>query len=246
MEVAQILEVWGTGGPSSTPFYIHTDPPAKHTILYSPESRALQHCKGEINLCYQEGKWDDYKKITNPYEYIFLSWNRRSSRSVATRQPLSRSYFKMVELWKRLDLSNVFRSLAEDGVVTAHAAEGPGGFIEACATMLQRDGLTFRSAKAITLRSDAKNIPGWRKAQQFLQRWPMVTIHDGQDGTGNILLESNQDAFVLSVRSEHPSGVHFFTADGGFDFSNDYNAQEDSVLPPVSYTHLTLPTKRIV
>lgn len=231
MEFSQTLEVWGTGGPSSVPLHKNTDPPLKNLILYSPESRVLQQSKGEINLCYQEGKWDDYKKITNPYEYIFLSWNRRSSRSVATRQPLSRSYFKMVELWKRLDLSNEFQALSHKGITTAHAAEGPGGFIEACTTMLERGGLTLQSAKAITLRSDAKNVPGWRKAQRFLQQWPMITIHDGQDGTGNILLEANQDAFVVSVRTDHPEGVNLFTADGGFDFSSDYNAQEDSVLP---------------
>ena len=104
MEFSNILEVWGTGGPPTHPLILNKDNQAKGKVFYSPESRTLQQCKSEINLSYQEGKWDDYKKITNPYEYIFLSWNRRSSRSVATRQPLSRSYFKMVELWKRLNL----------------------------------------------------------------------------------------------------------------------------------------------
>lgn len=233
MEFLKILEVWGTGGPSSLPIKKNTDKREKGKVFYSPESRTLQQCKGEINLFYQEGKWDDYKKITNPYEYIFLSWNRRSSRSVATRQPLSRSYFKMIELWKRLDLTNEFRKLLKpgQGVCTAHAAEGPGGFIEACATMLDRDTLSFESAIAITLRSDVKNVPGWRKASRFLEQYPQVSIHDGADGTGNILLEQNQDAYVQSVRTKYPEGVHFFTADGGFDFSNDYNAQEDSVFP---------------
>ena len=93
-----ILEVWGTGGPSTVPLVLHTkETTTKSRTIYSPESRALQQCKNEIDMFYQEGKWDDYKKITNPYEYIFLSWNRRSSRSVSTRQPLSRSYFKMIE-----------------------------------------------------------------------------------------------------------------------------------------------------
>jgi hypothetical protein len=84
---------------------------------------------------------------------------------------------------------------------------------------------------AITLRSDVKNVPGWRKATRFLESNPQVTIHYGQDETGNILAKENQDAFVKATREKHPEGVHFFTADGGFDFSNDYNAQEDSVFP---------------
>ena len=229
MEFSQMLEVWGDGGPPTTPIQKNKGQ-TKGKVFYSPESRELQKSKCDINLFYQEGKWDDYKKITNPYEYIFLSWNRRSSRSVASRQPLSRSYFKMVELWTHLRLSEAFQALGTN-ICTAHAAEGPGGFIEASQTLLQRDGLVFESAMAITLRSDVKNVPGWRKASRFLESNPQVTIHYGQDGTGNILLQENQDAFVQATREKHPEGVHFFTADGGFDFSNDYNAQEDSVFP---------------
>ena len=232
MEFSKTLEVWGTGGPSSLPLRKNTDTNAKGKVFYSPESRTLQQCKGEINLFYQEGKWDDYKKITNPYEYIFLSWNRRSSRSVAKRQPLSRSYFKMIELWKILNMTEELKRISKDGKIrTAHAAEGPGGFIEACATMIEKGDMVFDNASAITLRSDLKNVPGWRKASRFLQLYPQIQIHDGEDGTGNILLEANQDAFVASVKEKNPNGVHIFTADGGFDFSNDYNAQEDSVFP---------------
>jgi hypothetical protein len=229
MESSQMLEVWGAGGPPTHPIQINQGN-AKSKVFYSPSSRELQTSKCEINLFYQEGKWDDYKKITNPYEYIFLSWNRRSSRSVASRQPLSRSYFKMVELWMHLNLSEEFKQFGSN-IHTAHAAEGPGGFIEACQTLLDRDGLRLESASAITLRSDVRNVPGWRKATRFLESNPQVKIHYGEDGTGNILLLENQKAFVATVRANHPEGVHFFTADGGFDFSNDYNAQEDSVFP---------------
>lgn len=228
-----ILQVWGTGGPSAEPLHIAKEPYAKHSILHSPESRSLQRYKNEIDLFYEEGKWDDYKKITNPYEYIFLSWNRRSSRSVTTRQPLSRSYFKMIELWKRLDLDTFLKPLIDKnkGLITAHAAEGPGGFIEACTVISERNGWDYLSAFAITLRSEAKNVPGWRKAARFLSYFPQIHIHDGEDGTGNILRIENQNAYVESVRAEHIDGVHIFTADGGFDFSNDYNAQEDTVFP---------------
>jgi 23S rRNA U2552 (ribose-2'-O)-methylase RlmE/FtsJ len=202
-------------------------------VLCSPQWHTLQLAKNEINSCYQEGKWDDYKKVTNPYEYIFLSWNRRSSRSVAIRQPLSRSYFKLVELWKTLDLSTRLAPLVQrdGGLVTAHAAEGPGGFIEACTVMAERKSWSFKGATAITLRSDAKKIPGWRKAQHFLASYPNIIIHDGADGTGDILKKANQAAYVAAVRKESPRGVHLYTADGGFDFSGDYNAQEDAIFP---------------
>jgi 23S rRNA U2552 (ribose-2'-O)-methylase RlmE/FtsJ len=229
-----VLEVYDSGGPLLGPPEPFSGPgPASLMTISSPESRSLQQAKNMIDLYYKEGKWDDYKKITNPYEYIFLSWNRRSSRSVAVRQPLSRSYFKMIELWKRLNLSSELEDLVErdGGLLTAHAAEGPGGFIEACATMCESQDWGFKAAHAITLRSDAKNIPGWRKAAHFLEMHPQINIHHGADETGNILVKENQDAYVTATREAHPQGVHLFTADGGFDFSSDYNAQEDSVFP---------------
>jgi len=228
------LSCGGPGGPVTSALKLKPGSPgATSPVLCSPQWRTLQVAKNEINTCYQEGKWDDYKKVTNPYEYIFLSWNRRSSRSVAVRQPLSRSYFKLVELWKTLDLSTRLALLAErdGGLVTAHAAEGPGGFIEACAVMAAKRGWTLKGSTAITLRSDAKKIPGWRKAQQFLAAYPAVVIHNGADGTGDILKKENREAYVSAVRKAHPRGVHFYTADGGFDFSEDYNAQEDAIFP---------------
>jgi 23S rRNA U2552 (ribose-2'-O)-methylase RlmE/FtsJ len=223
----------GPGGPSITPLLPYTGAPLPHTpVICTPEWHMLQQAKNEINCCYQEGKWDDYKKVTNQFEYVFLSWNRRSSRSVATRQPLSRSYFKLIELWKSLDLTTRLAPLSTGaGLVTAHSAEGPGGFIEACTVMAEKNRWGFKSATAITLRSDAKKVPGWRKAAHFLAAYPQIAIHDGADGTGNILLRANQDAYVDAVLTAHPSGAHLYTADGGFDFSNDYNAQEDAIFP---------------
>lgn len=227
--------VFEDGGPLLVPLLGATGPPlaSSSVVMTSPENKSLQQAKNEIDLFYREGKWDDYKKITNPYEYIFLSWNRRSSRSVAIRQPLSRSYFKMIELWKMMELDELLEGLAErdDGLITSHAAEGPGGFIEACVERSLGNRWPFKSAYAITLRSEAKNVPGWRKAASFLETHPQIVIHDGDDGTGNILLKTNQDAYISSIRVAHPAGTHLFTADGGFDFSGDYNAQEDSILP---------------
>ena len=166
------LELWGAGGPLATPLALFSGGLAlfHRSTICTPESRALQHCKAGITGFYEEGKWDDYKKITNPFEYVFLSWNRRSSYSVATRQPLSRSYFKMIELWKRIGLREHLKPLvgATGGLVTAHSAEGPGGFIEACIYSAMRNDWAFQAATAITLRSEAKNVPGWRKAAKFL------------------------------------------------------------------------------
>jgi hypothetical protein len=244
-----VLEAKGFGGPPTVALeYSATETPPTPPLA-TPEGRALLMVKSQIDVFYTEGKRDDYKKITNPYEYVFLSWNRRSSRSVATRMPLSRSYFKMIEMWRHLRLDEVLAPLvAADGALrTAHSAEGPGGFIEACGVAAAKAGWTVGASHAITLRSDAKNVPGWRKAARFLESHPEIHIHDGADGTGNILVPANRAAFAAAVGESTLSqservitpigqwprecGVHLYTADGGFDFSNDYNAQEDSVFP---------------
>jgi 23S rRNA U2552 (ribose-2'-O)-methylase RlmE/FtsJ len=217
------MEIHGEGGPTTTP-WVRSAKEFQHAYG-TPEGKALQQAKHAIQ---EETKWDDFKKITNPYEYVFLSWNRRSSRSVSTRQPLSRSYFKMIELWKQAGLTQEIAQLVarDTGLKTAHAAEGPGGFIEACWEQGKRAGWTTNQTDAITLRSDARNIPGWRKASRFLAERPQIHIHEGADGTGDILKRINQDAFVDVAK-----GAHIYTADGGFDFSSDYDAQEDSVFP---------------
>lgn len=214
------MEIQGNGGPHQTRW---VRPCKGHHTLVTPEGRALQLVKNAIQ---NENQWDDFKKITNPYEYVFLSWNRRSSRSVATRQPLSRSYFKMVEIWRRMRLGTELATLVarDGGLKTAHTAEGPGGFIEACWEQGKALGWTVKQTDAITLRSDARNIPGWRKAVRFLAERPAIHIHEGADGTGDILLPMNQEAFT-----DIAAGAHVYTADGGFDFSADYNAQEDNI-----------------
>ena len=220
-----ILERGGRGGPAEERWIPwNNDPPKDTHIIRTLESKALSIAKEEITMYYEQGQWDDYKKITNPYEYIFLSWNRRTSRSVATRSPLSRSYFKMIEFWKYANLTKELSILAAGGLKTAHSAEGPGGFLEAIAVMADKIGWNYLECHAMTLKSTTKHVPGWRKAVTFLETHPNVHISYGKDDTGNILQKENRTHFLEECKK-----VHLYTADGGFDFSGDYSAQEDSI-----------------
>lgn len=171
--------------------------------------------KNEIDRTAPASLWDDAKKITNPYEYVFLSLQRRMHRSVASLVPLSRSYFKMIELWDGLGLN------AASIKSTAHSAEGPGGFLEA---IQHRVGQPI-SMTAMTLKSNERTVPGWRKSQAFLTRYPQITVTYGVDGTGNLYSLANQAAFTALS----PATADLYTADGGFDFSADYNGQENTV-----------------
>jgi 23S rRNA U2552 (ribose-2'-O)-methylase RlmE/FtsJ len=184
--------------------------------LHTPRHDELLRLKGEIEAVHPAGIWDDAKKITNPYEYVFLSLQKRMHRSIAAVQPLSRSYFKMMELWNLLDLRDIQR--------TSHTAEGPGGFLEA----IQHRAPGTRSI-AMTLRSTERSVPGWRKSQAFLRDHPAVTVTYGSDNTGNLYSLANQTAYQTAARSHLTLPADLYTADGGFDFSSDYNGQENTV-----------------
>lgn len=217
------------GGPTTSKIEFEMNTGNNHfeCLIFSPILSETQDVKNQIDSIYSQGIWDDYKKITNPYEYIFLSLSRRMSRSVATRTPLSRSYFKMLELWDGAELAKEIDALVkkDGGLISAHAAEGPGGFIESLHNSY-KDNVKY--SQGMTLRSTTRNIPGWRKTSHFLNKHPTINITYGKDGTGDLLNIENIDNFVEQYGDQK---AHIYTADGGFDFSSDFNAQEETILP---------------
>jgi len=84
----------------------------------------LTDTKKQIDGC--ESKWDIFKKYTNTFEYIHTILPNKKT-SVSKYKPISRSYFKMVELIDEFH----FGLDSLNPIQTFHLAEGPGGFIEA-------------------------------------------------------------------------------------------------------------------
>ena len=166
--------------------------------------------------------WDLAKRITNPYERIHTISSRLSlPPSVCILTPLSRSFFKMIEL---LSVLNFFENKSKvNKLRTLHLCEGPGGFIEALYHKASEQGRNIQVSYAITLRSSHQMIPGWRRATPFLQRHPTVKLVYGPTNTGDIYDHENQ-AYLRDLCKRQP--VHLITADGGFDFSDDFHAQE--------------------
>ena len=185
-----------------------------------PEHDKLMGLKDEIDRIQTVQTWDTAKKLTNPYEYIFLSLQKRTHRSIAACIPLSRSYFKMVEIWRLLGLK------PSEPFLTSHSAEGPGGFLEAIIDCIRP---VKSKMIAMTLKSTEKTIPGWRKSQQFLNANPNVLVTYGADGTGNLYSLENQEDYVRTAKAHLGGLADLYTADGGFDFSADFNAQENTI-----------------
>ena len=173
----------------------------------------LNNVKAEIDS--RQIEWDKYKKYTNPYEFIH-SIIPNSKQSVCRLKPLSRSFYKMVEICNLLFLLDYL----PDKCSTFHLAEGPGGFIEAIQSMrANRDDLYY----GMTLIDDSdQSIPGWKKSKAFLTKNPNVIIEKGIDGTGDLMSADNlRDCFT-----RYNGSMDLITADGGFDFSVDFNHQE--------------------
>jgi 23S rRNA U2552 (ribose-2'-O)-methylase RlmE/FtsJ len=179
--------------------------------------------------------WDLVKRITNPYELIFTSSNHADlPQSISILKPLSRSFFKFVEMF---ELMNFFETCKVTKYKSLHLCEGPGGFIEAFLDRAERYKKLVSGVWAMTLKQTNHSIPGWRAAGRLLARHPEIHIEYGPQNTGNILETDNQEFLEKTMRKS----THLVTADGGFDFSSDFQAQEKLIFPLlVSSSHIAL------
>lgn len=169
--------------------------------------------------------WELLKKKTNLYELIYTQDGSTCPPSLTVLRPLSRSYFKMIEI---LQVAKFFDRLAKgtQKLRSVHVAEGPGGFIEAFLDKASNHRIPVSKVFAMTLKPTNNHIPGWRRAYNFLQKHPEIKISYGEDGTGNLYESANQESFVRLAEGQK---AHLFTGDGGFDFSVNYEEQEKSV-----------------
>lgn len=162
-----------------------------------------------------ENKWNIYKSFINPYEYIHCIIPNKK-KCISKYRPISRSYFKMIEICNFFDIHLQFNF----PINTFHLAEGPGGFIEAFVNLRNNPYDTYTGMTLID--NNNRNVPSWKKGEFFLKKHKNVNIESGSDLTGNILSIENFDNII----SKYGEKMDIITADGGFDFSVDFNNQE--------------------
>lgn len=174
----------------------------------------LNKSKALIDKYSQE--WDNIKKYTNDYEFIggIIPGYKYSISKI---KPLSRAFYKLMEIFY---ISDIISHFPRTPIETFHLAEGPGGFIEAIAYM--RKNFNDRYYGMTLIDATNKQVPGWKKSEDFLRKNTNITIEQGADKTGNLY---NPDNLLLCIRKYRHS-MDIVTADGGFDFSVDYNKQE--------------------
>lgn len=197
--------------------YIHyvstgTNELEDHLCISKSLSNYLSLAKYSIQ--YNIHSWEKMKRYTNPYEYLHTVVPG-SKHSVCKNKPISRSYFKMIEIVETFQL---FDKMPEN-IHSFHLAEGPGGFMEAFCTLRGNAGDQYRG---MTLLSEDINVPGWKKINECIVKYPQLFIEKGEDGTGNIMTPEN----LMYVYAKYGGTMDIVTGDGGFDFSIDYNKQE--------------------
>lgn len=173
--------------------------------------------KSKIDNITEPHLWDKAKKLGNDYELIYLPNRKNKYDSIAIHQPLSRSYFKLWEIIKDFHLIN--KKIKYNILCLA---EGPGGFIEAIINYRKKLNMVD-DITAITLKSSNKDIPGWKKANKFLMNNSNIKVTYGKDNTGDLYKIEN----IIYLKNRLKHSIDFITADGGFDFSVNFNKQEE-------------------
>ena len=157
-------------------------------------------------------KWDSAKKISNDYEYIYTSSN--CNKNISNITPVSRSFFKLREI--------IYEYKIELNDICACIAEAPGGFIQSILKFSEDKRLNVSNIHGITLVSEDKDIPYWNP---LLLSNSKVVICNGKDGTGDLYKLENILYFIQRCGKQSCS---FVTADGGFDYTKDFEQELSS------------------
>lgn len=176
----------------------------------------LNTYKNEISTA---PSWCSIKKLTNNFELVHIN-SKTKNIGVANYDPISRSYFKLWEMIMDLNIID----LNQDKLDVGNIAEGPGGFVECIINMRKHFSDNHHKDKytCMTLKSGQQDIPNWNSACNILNT-NNITITFGADNTGNIYYRKNIKFFNKLVKNNK---LDLITADGGFDYSLDYNMQE--------------------
>jgi 23S rRNA U2552 (ribose-2'-O)-methylase RlmE/FtsJ len=204
----------------------------KDDILLNPkEIQKISASKNQINNYRYNKQWERIKKISNPYELVYVNDKMLSQKSVANIEPISRSFFKMLEITynffpeiiissKKYETYELPSSIKP--IKTLHLCESPGGFI--ASMRYSRNYHPNDELFTISLRPINKNIPSWNKSQEFFTANPQIKILYGVDNTGDIYNPSNILELTKDLGGYHTCDI--ITGDGGFDFSVEFNNQE--------------------
>jgi len=189
-------------------------------LLFKKYYKIVSNSKEKIDNLENSDNWDKMKKIGNPYELIYTTYNKkRKNDSISLYIPISRSYFKMWEIFHNFEIFKYFN--VNDNFVFSHLAEGPGGFMEASynyKNYLNNKKVCNDVFYGITLKPTNDYIPDWNKIKKIFNNKDNIKIE-----YGNLYYINDVNNYISKFNEKKANLV---TADGGFDYSSNFNGQE--------------------
>lgn len=161
--------------------------------------------------------WYIYRKLfTNS---LFLNYyHNKKNIGIFKKNVLSRSFFKMIEIQNDYNILK----MSNKKVKIAFIAEAPGGFIEAC-YKIRNKNIDDKYYTISLIDNKTSNIPTWYNLKKKMIHKKNIEICSGYDNTGDIYKLINIFNYINYV-GKHTCDI--VTADGGFDFTTDFINQE--------------------
>ena len=151
-------------------------------LLFKKYYKIVSQEKEKIDQLENTESWDKMKKIGNPFELIYTTYNKkRKNDSISLYTPISRSYFKIWEIFYNFDLFKYF-DIKNDSFIFGHLAEGPGGFMEASFNykLMKSNNIKNDKFYGITLKATNDHIPDFNKIKKlFVNNHENININYG-------------------------------------------------------------------
>lgn len=177
-------------------------------VLFDKYKSILQKSKEQIDKIQNTIDWDNAKKITNPHELIYIK-NKNYNNSISNYKPVSRSFFKLIEINTKFKIIN-----SNEKINIGCLAEAPGGFIEAIYYKYPQNNINIYG---ISIYPNKYTVPNWNKLYKNIKKKNIKLDY------GNLYKIEVIKKYILQFKNNKASLV---TADGGFDFSKNFNNQE--------------------
>ena len=182
----------------------------KKKIYFNELHEIQSQARSYINKCFFWNKLK-MKNENNLYN------KKNDSNNIIKLDICSRSYLKLIEMCQKFDLCQ------EKNINYLAIAEAPGGFIEAF-IKLRKNKFMGRNDNIVTISLIDKNndVPKYifKNKHNF-----NIIIFKGAKNNGDLYDIDN----IISINEVLDEKYNFITADGGLDFSTNYNNQEELI-----------------
>ena len=172
--------------------------------------------KIKSDVCNYEN-WYIYSKLFTTSLFLNYYYNKKNI-GIFKKNVLSRSFFKMIEIQNDYNILKMGQKKVKIGFI----AEAPGGFIEACYKIRNKNSEDKYYTISL-IDNNSSNVPTWYNLEKKIIHKKNIEICNGYDNTGDIYKLINIFNYVNHV-GKHSCDI--VTADGGFDFTTDFINQE--------------------